>query len=161
MTVNPGDKAPGFDLPTDGEGTLKLSDLKGRKVVLYFYPKDSTPGCTVEAKDFRDRIEDFAKAGAAIVGASKDSIKRQDNFKAKNALPFTLISDTDGALCDAYGVWVQKKLYGRSYMGIEQATFMGIEQATFLLDKKGIVREVWRQVKVKGHADEVLAAVTA
>ena len=120
MTVNPGDKAPSFDLPTDGEGTLKLSDLKGRKVVLYFYPKDSTPGCTVEAK---------------------------------NALPFTLISDTNGALCDAYGVWVQKKLYGRSYMGIERATF--------LIDEKGIVREVWRQVKVKGHADEVLAAVKA
>jgi len=153
MTVNPDDKAPGFDLPTDGEGTLKLSDLKGRKVVLYFYPKDSTPGCTVEAKDFRDRIEDFAKAGAAIGGASKDSIKRHDNFKAKNALPFTLISDTDGALCEAYGVWVQKKLYGRSYTGIERATF--------LIDEKGIIREVWRQVKVKGHADEVLAAVKA
>ncbi len=151
MTVNPGDKAPGFDLPTDGEGTLKMSDLKGSKVVLYFYPKDSTPGCTVEAKDFRDRIKDFEKAGAAIVGASKDSVKRHDNFKAKNALPFTLVSDTDGVLCDAYGVWVQKKLYGRSYMGIERSTF--------LIDEKGVVREVWR--KVKGHADEVLEAAKA
>ena len=153
MTVNPGDKAPGFDLPTDGEGRLKLSDLKGRKVVLYFYPKDSTPGCTVEAKDFRDRIKDFEKAGAAIVGASKDSVKRHDNFKAKNALHFNLVSDTDGALCDAYGVWVQKKLFGHGYMGIERATF--------LIDEKGVVREVWRKVKVKGHADEVLAAVKA
>lgn len=112
MTVNPGDKAPGFDLPTDGEGTLKMSDLKGRKVVLYFYPKDSTPGCTVEAKDFRDRIKDFEKAGAAIVGASKDSVKRHDNFKAKNALPFTLVSDADGALATPTGCGCRRSFLG-------------------------------------------------
>lgn len=151
MTVNVGDKAPDFDLPTDGDGALSLSSLKGKKVVLYFYPKDSTPGCTVEAKDFRDRIKDFEKAGAVIVGASKDSVKRHDNFKAKNGLPFQLVSDGEGALCDDYGVWVEKKLYGRAYMGIERATF--------LIDGKGVVREIWRKVKVKSHADAVLEAV--
>ncbi len=151
MTVNVGDKAPDFDLPTDGDGALSLSSLKGKKVVLYFYPKDSTPGCTVEAKDFRDRIKDFENAGAVIVGASKDSVKRHDNFKAKNGLPFQLVSDGQGALCDDYGVWVEKKLYGRTYMGIERATF--------LIDGKGVVREIWRKVKVKGHADAVLEAV--
>ncbi len=151
MTLNTGDKAPGFDLPTDGGGTLSLASLKGGKVVLYFYPKDSTPGCTTEAGDFRDRIKDFEKSGAVVVGASKDSVKRHDNFKAKNGLPFTLLADIDGALCDAYGVWVQKKLYGREYMGIERATF--------LIDEKGVIREVWRKVKVKGHAGLVLEAV--
>ncbi len=151
MTLSPGDKAPGFDLPTDGGGTLSLAELKGGKVVLYFYPKDSTPGCTTEAGDFRDRIEDFEESGAVVVGASKDSVKRHDNFKAKNGLPFPLLADVDGALCDAYGVWVQKKLYGREYMGIERATF--------LIDEKGVIREVWRKVKVKGHAERVLEAV--
>ena len=151
MTVNVGDKALDFDLPTDGDGALSLSSLKGKKVVLYFYPKDSTPGCTVEAKDFRDRIKDFENAGAVIVGASKDSVKRHDNFKAKNGLPFQLVSDGEGTLCDDYGVWVEKKLYG--------LTYMGIERATFLIDGKGVVREIWRKVKVKGHADAVLEAV--
>ncbi len=151
MTVNVGDKAPDFDLPTDGDGALSLSGLKDKKVVLYFYPKDSTPGCTVEAKDFRDRIKDFENAGAVIVGASKDSVKRHDNFKAKNGLPFQLVSDGEGTLCDDYGVWVEKKLYGRTYMGIERATF--------LIDGKGVVREIWRKVKVKGHADAVLETV--
>ena len=151
MTVNVGDKAPDFDLPTDGDGALSLSGLKDKKVVLYFYPKDSTPGCTVEAKDFRDRIKDFENAGAVIVGASKDSVKRHDNFKAKNGLPFQLVSDGEGTLCDDYGVWVEKKLYG--------LTYMGIERATFLIDGKGVVREIWRKVKVKGHADAVLETV--
>jgi len=153
MTLSPGDKAPGFDLPTDGGGTLTLAGLKGRKVVLYFYPKDSTPGCTTEAQDFRDRNKDFEKSGAVVVAASKDSVKRHDNFKTKNGLPFALVADVDGTLCDAYGVWVQKKLYGREYMGIERATF--------LIDEKGVIREVWRKVKVKGHADAVLAAARA
>ncbi|MEE8350983.1 MAG: thioredoxin-dependent thiol peroxidase [Rhodospirillales bacterium] len=153
MTVKIGDKAPAFDLPTDGGGQLKLSALKGKKVVLYFYPKDSTPGCTTEAKDFGDRTKDFDKAATVIVGASKDSVKRHDNFKAKNDLPFQLLSDEDGMLCDAYKVWVKKKLYGREYMGIERATF--------LIDAKGVVREIWRPVKVKGHADAVLEAAQA
>ncbi|NQU62590.1 MAG: thioredoxin-dependent thiol peroxidase [Rhodospirillales bacterium] len=153
MTIDPGDKAPDFDLPTDGGGRLKLSDLAGKKVVLYFYPKDSTPGCTVEARAFSNRTIDFQKAGAVIVGASKDSVKRHDKFKAKKLLTFALVSDTGGTLCDAYGVWVEKKLFGRKYMGIERATY--------LIDEKGTVRKVWRPVKIKGHADAVLAAVQA
>ncbi len=151
MTLTPGNKAPGFDLPTDGGANLTLTQLKGGKVVLYFYPKDATPGCTTEAGDFRDRIKDFEKSGAVVVGASKDSVKRHDKFKAKNGLAFTLVADVDGTLCDAYGVWVQKKLYGREYMGIERATF--------LIDENGVIREVWRKVKVKGHAERVLEAV--
>jgi peroxiredoxin Q/BCP len=151
VTLSPGDKAPGFDLPTDGGGNLTLAGLEGGKVVLYFYPKDSTPGCTTEAGDFRDRIKDFEKSGAVVVGASKDSVKRHDNFKAKQAIPFALLSDEEGTLCDAYGVWVQKKLYGREYMGIERATF--------LIDENGVIREIWRKVKVKGHAEQVLEAV--
>ena len=151
MTVKVGDKAPGFKLPRDGGGELSLKELKGKAVVLYFYPKDDTPGCTMEAQAFRDRVKDFKKAGAVVVGASKDSVKRHDNFKAKHKLPFALVSDADGALCAAYGVWVEKKLYGRAYMGIERATF--------LIDGKGVVREAWRNVKVKGHADAVLDAV--
>lgn len=151
MTLSIGDKAPGFDLPTDGGGDLTLAGLKGGKVVLYFYPKDSTPGCTTEARNFRDRIKDFEKSGSVVVGASKDSVKRHDNFKAKNGLPFTLVADVDGTLCDAYGVWGQKKLFGLEYMGIERATF--------LIDETGVIREVWRKVKVKGHAERVLEAV--
>ena len=151
MTVKVGDKAPSFTLPQDGGGELSLKELKGKAVVLYFYPKDDTPGCTMEAQAFRDRVKDFKKLGAVVVGASKDSVKRHDNFKAKHKLPFALVSDADGALCAAYGVWVEKKLYGRAYMGIERATF--------LIDGKGVVREAWRNVKVKGHADAVLDAV--
>ena len=153
MTIKIGDKAPDFDLPTDGGGTLSLKDLKGKKVVLYFYPKDSTPGCTTEAQDFRDFHKDYARLGAIIVGASKDSVKSHDNFKAKQSLPFALLADTEGVLCDAYGVWVEKKLYGRTYMGIERATF--------LIDEKGVVREIWRKVKVKGHAEAVLESAKA
>ncbi len=151
MTPNPGDKAPAFDLPTDGGGTLSLKELAGKAVVLYFYPKDSTPGCTNEAKDFRDLHDSFKKAGAVVLGASKDSVKRHDNFKAKNNLPFALLSDEEGTLCAAYGVWILKKLYGRVYMGIERATF--------LIDAQGVVREVWHKVKVKGHAEAVLTTL--
>jgi len=149
--VDIGDKAPDFRLPTDGGGELGLADLKGKTVVLYFYPKDSTPGCTTEAQDFRDRLGEFETAGAAVVGASKDSIKRHDNFKAKHDLTFPLLSDENGSLCEDYGVWKQKKLYGRE--------FMGIERTTFLIDGTGVIRNVWRKVKVKGHADAVLEAV--
>jgi len=153
MSISSGDKAPAFDLLTDGGGQLKLSALKGKKVVLYFYPKDSTPGCTTEGKDFTELHADFEKSGAVIVGASKDSVKRHDNFKAKNGFPFTLVSDEDGVLCEAYGVWVLKKNYGREYMGIERSTF--------LIDEKGKVAQVWRKIRVKGHAAEVLEAVRA
>ena len=144
MTINPGDKAPDFDLPIDGGDSLSLKELSGQIVVLYFYPKDSTPGCTNEARDFRDLHSKFRKAGAVVLGASKDSVKRHDNFKAKNELPFSLLSDEEGTLCTAYGVWILKKLYGREYMGIERATF--------LIDAQGVVRNVWHKVKVKGHA---------
>jgi peroxiredoxin Q/BCP len=150
MSVNEGDKAPEFSMPTDSGGTISLKDLKGRPVVLYFYLKDSTPGCTKEACAFRDLMPDFSKIDAEIIGVSKDSVKRHENFKAKNELPFTLASDEDGDVCETYGVWAEKSMYGRK--------FMGIERATFLIDGKGRVRKVWRKVKVPGHAEEVLDA---
>lgn len=146
-----GDKAPNFNLPTDGGGSLSLKDLKGKKAVIYFYPKDMTPGCTTEAQDFRDRIKDFEKAGAVVVGVSKDSVKRHDNFVAKQNLPFRLISDENGTLCEDFGVWQEKSLYGRK--------FMGIVRATFVVDAKGVIKHVWPKVKVKGHVDEVLDVV--
>ena len=146
-----GDKAPAFASVTDCGGTLSLKDLKGKKVVLYFYPKDATPGCTTEAQGFRDAIGDFAKSGAVIVGVSRDSVKRHDNFKAKYDLPFTLISDEDGTICEAYGVWQEKKNYGKTYMGIVRSTF--------LIDEAGKIAAVWRNLRVKGHVDNVLDAV--
>jgi peroxiredoxin Q/BCP len=140
-------------MPTDGGGTINLKDLKGKKVVLYFYPKDSTPGCTKEACGFRDLMPDFSKVDAEIIGVSKDSIKRHDNFKAKYELPFVLASDENDDVCERYGVWVEKSMYGKK--------FMGIERATFLIDGKGKVRKVWRKVKVPGHVEDVLEAVKA
>ena len=151
MSVTVGDKAPAFDLPTDGGGQVKLSALKGKAVVLFFYPKASTPGCTTEAKDFTAMAKDFEKAGAVLLGASKDTVKRQDNFKAKNDLSMALLSDEEGTLCEAYGVWVLKKNYGREYMGIERSTFV--------IDAKGKIAHEWRKVRVKGHAEQVLEAV--
>jgi len=153
MSIEIGSKAPDFTMPTDGGGTVSLSALKGKRVILYFYPKDDTPGCTTEACGFRDALPDFSGANAEIIGVSKDSVARHDKFKAKYELPFTLGSDEDGGVCEAYGVWVEKNMYGRKYMGIERATF--------LIDEKGIVQGVWRKVKVKGHVDEVLAAAKA
>jgi len=153
MSVEIGKPAPDFAMPTDGGGTVRLSDLKGRKVVLYFYPKDDTPGCTKEACGFRDAMPDFSKLDAEIVGVSKDSVAKHGKFKAKYELPFTLASDEDGKVCEAYGVWVEKKLYGKTYMGIERATF--------LIDEKGMLREVWRKVKVPGHVEAVLEAAQA
>ena len=143
-----GDKAPNFDLPVNGGGTLSLKDLKGKAVVMYFYPTDMTPGCTTEAQDFRDYIKDFQKAGAVVVGVSKDSVKRHDNFVEKQALPFQLISDENGTLCEDFGVWAEKSMYGRKYMGIIRATF--------IIDAKGVIRHVWPKVKVKGHVEDVL-----
>jgi peroxiredoxin Q/BCP len=153
MTIEPGDKAPAFTLPTDGGGTISLAKLRGKKVILYFYPKDDTPGCTKEACGFRDNFSKFTRAGAVVIGVSKDSVKRHDSFKAKYKLPFILAADVDGKVCEAYGTWVEKSLYGRKYMGIERTTF--------LIDEKGVVRQVWRKVKVPGHAEEVLAAAKA
>ena len=148
--VDVGDKAPAFSMSTDGDGTVSLKGLKGRNVVLYFYPKDDTPGCTKEACGFRDALPDFSKVDAEIIGVSKDSPAKHDKFKAKFDLPFALASDEDGSVCEAYGTWVEKSMYGRKYMGIDRATF--------LIDGKGVVRGVWRKVKVPGHVDAVLKA---
>ncbi len=148
-----GETAPTFDLPATGGGNVSLEKLKGKNVVLYFYPKDDTPGCTIEAKDFRDLMKDFESANTTIVGLSKDDIKSHDKFREKFCLPFTLASDEDGATCEAYGVWVEKSMYGKKYMGIERATF--------LIDSKGAIAKVWPKVKVEGHAQDVLDAVKA
>ena len=148
-----GDKAPDFSLPGDGGGTVSLKALKGKPVVLYFYPKDDTPGCTKEACDFRDGFPAFKKLKAEIIGVSKDSVARHDKFKKKYELPFTLAADEEGKVLDSYGVWKKKSLYGR--------TFLGIERTTFLIDGKGVIRNVWRKVKVNGHADQVMAALKA
>ena len=153
MSLKVGDKAPDFTLPKDGGGKIALKDLKGKAVVLYFYPKDDTSGCTAEACAFRDAFPDFSKVKAAIVGISRDSVKSHDKFKAKHELPFTLASDEDGKVCEAYGTWVEKSMYGRKYIGIERATF--------LIDGKGVIRGIWRKVKVPGHAEEVLRDAAA
>ena len=153
MSVEAGRKAPDFTAATDGGGKLKLSDLRGKPVVLYFYPKDDTPGCTTEACGFRDARPDFAKLKAQVIGVSKDSVARHDRFKAKYELPFPLVSDEDGKICEKYGTWIEKSLYGRKYMGIDRATF--------LIDRTGTVARVWRKVKVSGHVAEVLEALKA
>ncbi len=153
MTVEIGGPAPDFTLPRDGGGELTLSSLQGKTVVLYFYPKDDTSGCTREACDFRDAYARFTEIGAEIVGISRDSVRRHDRFKAKHNLPFPLVSDETGAVCEAYGVWVEKSMYGRKYMGIERSTF--------LIDETGRIRRIWRKVKVRGHVDEVLDAVAS
>jgi len=151
MSLKPGDKAPDFTLPTDGNGTVSLSGLKGRAVILYFYPKDDTSGCTKEACGFRDALSDFTGSGATVIGISRDSVASHDRFKAKHRLPFTLASDMDGKVCEAYSAWVEKSMYGRKHMGVDRSTF--------LIDGKGVIRRIWRKVKVPGHVEEVLAAV--
>ncbi len=146
--VNEGEEAPDFILQADDERKVSLKDYRGKKVVLYFYPKDGTPGCTREAIEFRDIAKEFEKEGAIILGVSKDSIKSHQKFKKKHELPFTLLSDPEGNVLDLYDVWKQKSLYGR--------TFMGTERTTFLIDEKGIVKKVYRKVKAKGHAQVCL-----
>jgi len=153
MSLDIGDKAPDFILPTDGAGTVRLSDLKGQNVVLYFYPKDDTSGCTAEACQFRDLFPKFGRTDATVIGISRDSIVSHDKFKKKYKLPFTLAADEQGKVTERYGVWVQKSMYGRKYMGIERSTF--------LVDGKGVIRGIWRKVKVPGHAEEVLNAIKA
>ena len=149
--LQPGDKAPNFEAPTGDGKTVSLKSLAGKKVVLYFYPKDDTSGCTMEAIDFSAQLKDFEAAGAVILGVSKDSVKKHASFAAKHNLTVTLLSDEEGKLLEAYGVWIEKSMYGRKYMGIERATF--------LIDGKGVIREIWHKVKVKGHVEEVLGAV--
>lgn len=153
MSLSIGDKAPDFTMPTDGNGTVSLSALKGKKVILYFYPKDDTPGCTKEACGFRDALPDFSGAGAVVIGVSKDTVGKHDKFKAKYELPFTLAADVDGTVTEAYGCWVEKSLYGKKYMGIDRATF--------LIDGDGGLRGIWHKVKVDGHVDAVLTAARA
>ena len=148
-----GDKAPLFKLPRDGGAEASLADFAGRSLVLYFYPKDDTSGCTAEAIDFNRLAADFAKAGAAIVGVSPDPVKKHDKFRDKYELGFPLVSDETKTMLETYGVWVEKSMYGRKYMGVERSTF--------LIDGKGKIARIWRKVKVTGHADEVLAAVRA
>ena len=150
MPLAAGQPAPDFDLPADGGGRVRLADFKGRPLVLYFYPKDDTPGCTKEARGFAAAAPEFAAAGVAVVGVSKDDVASHDEFKAKYGLPFALASDESGATVEAYGSWVEKSMYGRSYMGIDRSTF--------LIDGIGTLRRVWRKVKVPGHVEEVLAA---
>jgi peroxiredoxin Q/BCP len=148
-----GDRAPDFTMPTDGGGKVKLSELKGKTVVLYFYPKDDTTGCTKEACGFNDTLPNFSKLKAEVIGVSRDSVASHDKFKKKYGLKFRLGSDEDGKVSDAYGTWGEKTLYGRKYMGMERATY--------LIDGKGVVRQVWRKVKVPGHVEEVMAAIKA
>ena len=148
-----GDKAPSFSLSADGGGDVSLSGLKGKTVVLYFYPKDDTSGCTAEAIAFSKDAKAFKQAGAVVVGVSKDSVASHDKFKTKHKLDLTLASDEDIKVAHAYGVWVEKSMYGRRYMGMERATF--------LIDGKGMIRNIWRKVKVPGHSTDVLASVKA
>lgn len=149
--INQGDTAPDFTLPRDGGGTLTLSDLRPRKIVLYFYPKDDTSGCTKEAVAFTEHLAAFEAAGAVVIGVSKDSVAAHDKFVKKHELGVILVSDEGTDVCERYGVWTEKSMYGRKYMGIERSTF--------LIDKTGTVARAWHKVKVPGHAEDVLKAV--
>ncbi|CAM5796049.1 MULTISPECIES: thioredoxin-dependent thiol peroxidase [Brevibacillus] len=149
--VAAGQAAPDFTLKASNGQELSLADFRGKNVVLYFYPKDMTPGCTTEACDFRDYHPDFAKLNTVVLGISPDDVKSHDKFVAKHELPFPLLADTDHQIAEAYGVWVLKKMYGREYMGIERTTFV--------IDAEGNIAKVWPKVKVKGHVQEVLAFI--
>ncbi len=151
QALQAGDVAPDFTLPGDSGSTIALSALRGKQVVLYFYPKDDTSGCTLEAKDFNDSRTVFAKAGAQIIGVSADSVASHDKFKKKYGLDFPLVSDESKAMLTAYGVWVEKSMYGKKYMGIERSTF--------LIGADGKIRTIWSKVKVPGHVADVLKAV--
>lgn len=149
--VTVGKPVKNFNLPATGDKNLSLDDFEGKTLVLYFYPKDNTPGCTREGQDFRDAYEDFQAAGAEVVGVSQDSVRKHENFCAKQDFPFDLISDADGELCGQFDVIKEKSMYGKKYLGIERSTF--------LIDGTGVLRREWRKVKVPGHVDEVLEAV--
>lgn len=153
MTAQLKQAVPDFTLPATGNQDWSLAAQRGKAVVLYFYPKDSTPGCTQEGTDFRDLYAEFQKAGAVIVGISRDSVKSHENFKAKFEFPFELLSDRDETVCKLFDVIREKSLYGKKYLGVDRSTF--------LIDKKGVLREEWRNVKVKGHAQQVLDALLA
>ena len=153
MTLKVGDKAPNFCLPDETGQTVCLADLHGRSVIVYFYPKDDTPGCTTEACGFRDKREMFKGINANVLGISKDSVKSHAKFKEKYELNFPLLSDEKGEVCAAYGVWKEKSMYGKTYMGIERTTF--------LINKDGVIAHIWPKVSVTGHVDEVVKAVKA
>lgn len=146
-----GKKVPDFKLPATGGTTIELKDLKGKRIVLYFYPKDSTPGCTTEGQEFRDLHGKFKRKNTVILGVSRDSLKSHENFKAKHDFPFALLSDSDEKLCQIFDVIKEKNMYGRKVFGVERSTF--------LIDENGVLREEWRKVKAKGHAQAVLDAV--
>lgn len=150
MELKPGDKAPNFALETDGNGRVTLADMKGHPFVVYFYPKDDTSGCTKEAIGFSGAKKKFEALGVSILGVSKDSVASHDKFKAKHKLKIALGSDPETRTAQAFGVWVEKSMYGRKYMGMDRATF--------LVDAKGVIREIWRKVKIPGHVEAVLAA---
>jgi len=149
ISLSPGDLAPGFELESDSAGTIRLNDLRGKYVVLYFYPKDNTPGCTTEAYSFRDANSEIEAEGAVVLGVSTDSLRSHETFRQKHRLPFTLLSDPDHRVAEAFGVWAEKKRYGRTYMGLERTTFV--------IDPDGRLARVWEKVKPAGHAEEVLA----
>lgn len=151
MSVTVGKKVKDFKLPATGDQEIKLSDLRGNNVVIYFYPKDSTPGCTTEGQDFRDQHAKFKRQKTVILGVSRDSIRSHENFKAKQNFPFELLSDADEKACAIFDVIKEKNMYGRKVLGIERSTF--------LIDDQGVLQQEWRKVKVKGHVDEVLEAV--
>lgn len=151
--LSTGNPAPDFTLPRDGEGTITLSALRPAKVVVYFYPKDDTSGCTLEAQEFTAKLGDFIAAGVTVIGISKDSVKSHDKFCKKYGLGIILASDEQGTTCEDYGVWAEKSMYGKAYMGIERSTF--------LIDAAGNLAQAWRKVSVKGHVDQVLAAAKA
>ncbi len=151
--LSEGEKAPAFTMPANGGATVSLAKLKGKNVVLYFYPKDDTPGCTLEGKDFSALKKQFEAANTEVIGVSKDSVASHDKFCGKYGYTITLASDEEGSVCEEYGVWVEKSMYGKKYMGIERSTF--------LIDASGKIARIWRKVKVEGHADEVLKAAQA
>ena len=151
MSLDVGDKAPEFSMPTSGGGDVSLEALAGTPFVLYFYPKDDTPGCTKEACGFRDALPDFSKLNVDVIGVSKDTVAKHDKFAAKYDLNFRLASDEEGAVCEAFDVWKEKRMYGRTYMGIERSTF--------LVDGDGVIRQAWRKVRVPGHVEAVFEAV--
>ncbi len=151
--IDIGQPVPAFEAVATGDKTLRLSDLKGRNVVIYFYPKDSTPGCTTQGQDFRDSMAEFDRAGTTILGVSRDSLRSHENFRSKQGFEFDLISDPDEKLCKLFDVIKLKKMYGRETLGIERSTF--------LIDRDGVLRQAWRKVRVKGHVADVLEAAKA
>lgn len=151
--IDVGEKAPAFSLPAEGDETVTLSSFKGKTLVLYFYPKDDTPGCTKQAIGFSEKLAEFEAAGATVLGVSKDTVEKHAKFRTKHDLSVALGSDETGEMIERYGAWVEKNMYGKKYMGIERSTF--------LIDGKGTIRQIWRKVRVPGHVDAVLEAVHA